>query len=204
MKAPKNYRGGDLFVKRFSVKEDNEIVDLYLNRNENAILETENKYKSFIFSICNGILRQKQDSEECVNTVYQKLWESIPPEQPDDLKAFIARIARTTAIDFFRSNNRLKRSAGVIDSLDDFADFLADDYSIEEEIYANDLAIFLNDFLRSLSETERICFVKRYYFNCSYREIEKQTHIPKSTIYLTLEKVKKKLKEELSKEGYLS
>ena len=191
-------------MKRFSAKEDNEIVDLYLNRDENAIIETENKYNSFIFSICNGILRQKQDSEECVNTCYMKIWESIPPEKPSDLKAFIAHIARTTAIDRFRSNNRLKRGAAVIDPLDDYADFLASDYSIEEEIAADDLASFLNDFIGRLPETERICFVKRYYFNCSYREIEKQTHIPRSTVYLTLEKVKKKLKEELSKEGYLS
>lgn len=193
-----------MFVKRFSVKEDNEIVDLYLNRDENAVTETENKYKNFIFSVCNGILRQKQDSEECVNTVYQKIWESIPPERPDDLKAFIARIARTTAIDCFRSNNRQKRNAGVIDSLDDYADFLAADYSVEDEIDANDLANLLNGFLKGLTDRDRVCFVKRYYFNCSYREIEKQTHIPRSTVYTILEKVKKELKEKLSKEGYLS
>ena len=188
-------------MKRSTIK-DCEIVDLYFKRDESAVSETEKKYKSFIYSICNGILRQKQDSEECVNTVYFKIWESIPPEKPDDFKAFIARIARTTATDRFRSNNRLKR-AGVVDSLDDYADFLADDYSIEEEIDANALASLINGFIKGLPETERICFVKRYYFNCSFREIEKQTHIPKSTVYLTLEKVKKELKEKLSKEGYL-
>ncbi len=191
-------------MKQFSAKEDTEIVDLYLCRDENAIIETEKKYKHFIFSVCNGILRQKQDSEECVNTVYLKIWNSIPPEKPRDLRTYIARIARTTAIDRFRSNTRLKRCTGVTDSLDDYADFLTSDYSIEEEIDTNALVNFLNAFLSTLPETERVCFVKRFYFNCSYREIEKQTHIPKSTVYLTLERVKNELKKRLSEEGFLS
>ena len=191
-------------MKRSSTMEDNDIVSLYFNRDEKAILETEKKYKNFIFSICNGILRQEQDTDECVNVCYMKIWKSIPPAKPRDLKAFIARIARTTAMDRYRSNNRQKRGASAIDSLDDYAEFLADDYSVEDEIGANELADFLNDFLRKLPEKSRICFVKRYYFNCSYREIEKQTHIPKSTVCLILENVKKELKEKISKEGYLS
>ena len=65
------------------------------------------------------------------------------------------------------------------------------------------LAYFLNGFLSGLQEKERVCFVKRYYFNSSVKEIEKQTHIPRSSVYMILEKVKKELKEDLMKEGYL-
>lgn len=190
-------------MKHFSKTDDNNIVVLYLNRDEKAIRETENKYKAFIFSICNGILRQTQDSEECVNTVYKKLWDSIPPEKPKDFKAFIARLARTTAIDYFRTNNRKKRNAGIVDSLDDYADFLASDYSVTDEIYANELAAFLNKFLQRLPKRERVCFVKRYYFNCTVDEIVKQTHIPRSTVYMVLDKIKKEIKEKLLEEGYL-
>ena len=190
-------------MKRFSKKEDNEIIKLYFNRDENAVIETERKYNSFIFSVCFGILQQEQDSEECVNSVYQKMWESIPPERPDDLKAYVARIARTTAIDRYRSNNRIKRAAGVIDSLDDYAESLASDYNIEDEINANDLANTINRFLSGLPERNRVCFVKRYYFNNSFDEIVKQTHMPRSTVHMILERVKKELKEYLSKEGYV-
>ena len=124
-------------MKRSSTMEDNDIVSLYFNRDEKAILETEKKYKNFIFSICNGILRQEQDTDECVNVCYMKIWKSIPPAKPRDLKAFIARIARTTAMDRYRSNNRQKRGASAIDTLDDYAEFLemASDRLKEDETY---------------------------------------------------------------------
>ena len=183
--------------------DDNDIVAMYFERNEDAIRETESKYEPRIFSICNNILRQRQDSEECVNTVYKKLWDSIPPERPGNFKAFIARIARNAATDLFRANGREKRNSGVVDSLDDYADFLEDDYSVEDEVCVNELAKLLNGFIKRLPERERACFMKRYYFNCKVDEIVKQTHIPKRTVYAILEKVKNELKDELSKEGYL-
>ena len=199
-----NNKGGGLFVKYGSKTDDSDIVDLFFNRDERAIDETAKKYETFIFSVCNGILRQRNDSEECVNAVYEKLWKAIPPKQPNDLKAFIACLSRTTAIDRLRTNNRSKRGANIVDSLDDYADFLATDDSVIDEIYANEFAVFLNDFLKRLPERERVCFVKRYYFNSTVDEIVKQTHIPRSTIYMILDDVKKELKEQLLKGGFLS
>ena len=184
------------------IKEDIEIVELFLQKDENAISETAKKYAKFIFSICNGILHQRQDTEECVNTVYQKLWESVPKSKPNDLKSYIATVARRAAIDCYRTRNRTKRNVFLV-SLDDYADLLVDDRSVEGEINPDDLAYFLNVFLSGLQEKERVCFVKRYYFNSSVKEIEKQTHIPRSSVYMILEKVKKELKEDLMKEGYL-
>ncbi len=191
-------------MKRFTDMDDNEIICLYFNRDEKAVTETENKYGAFIFYVCFGILRQRQDSEECVNTVYKKLWDCIPPEKPDDLKAFIARLARTTAIDQKRTDGRYKRGKGLTDALDDYADILSDGDSVTDEVFANELAAILNEFLRSLPEKERVCFVQRYYFNRTVPEIVRQTHIPRSTVYMILEKVKTELYEKLSKEGYLS
>lgn len=183
--------------------DDKGIIAMFHKRNEEAIRETEKKYKAFIFSICDGILHQKQDSEECVNTVYKKLWDTIPPECPDDLKAYIARLSRTTATDVLRTNGRYKRGAGMVDPLDDYADFLVSDHSVIDEVCANELAKLLNGFLKDLPDKERVCFVKRYYFGCPVEEIVKQTRIPRSTVYMMLEKVKNELKTKLSEEGYL-
>lgn len=185
-------------------RPDGEIIAMFENRNEEAIRATENKYKAFIFSVCDGILRQKQDSEECVNTVYKKLWDTIPPEHPDDLKAYIARLSRTTATDVLRTNGRYKRGAGIVDPLDDYADLLVSDRSVIDEVCANELSKLLDGFLGALPEKERVCFVKRYYFGCSVGEIVKQTKIPRTTVYAILEKVKNGLKAKLSEEGYIS
>ena len=191
-------------MKLFFKADDSEIIAMFQNRDEKAITATEKKYGSFIYSVCDRILHQKQDSEECVNTVYKKLWDTIPPEKPNDLKAYIARLARTTATDMFRTNNRYKRGAGTVDPLDDYADILTSDYSVIDEVCANELSDLLNGFLTTLSGKDRVCFVKRYYFGCSVDEIVKQTKIPRSTVYMILEKVKNELKTKLSEEGYIS
>ena len=190
-------------MRRFQETDDAVIVELYHQRDESAITATMKKYSSFIFSVCNCILRQKQDSEECVNTVYKKLWDSIPPAYPSDLKAYVARIARTTAIDRKRENIRAKRNIEVTDSLNDFADILTSDDSVEDAVLANELAGFLNGFLKKLPERDRVCFVNRYYFNHTVDEIVKQTRIPRSTVYTILERVKNELITQLTKEGLL-
>jgi len=190
-------------MSRSAKAEDGKIIALYFERDESAIAETVKKYEAFIFSVCNGILDQKQDSEECVNTVYKKLWDTIPPEKPDDLKAYIARLSRTAAIDTLRTNRRAKRNAGITDPLDDYADFLTDNYSVTDEVLSKELSGILNGFLKSLPERERVCFVRRYYLGNSVEDIVKQTRISRSTVYTILDEVKKKLKTILSKEGYL-
>ena len=47
--------------------EDSIIVELYLQKNENAIKETDSKYGAYCFTIADNILHNKEDSEECVN-----------------------------------------------------------------------------------------------------------------------------------------
>jgi len=183
--------------------DDEKIVELYLNRDEKAIRETEKKYASFIFAICDGILHRKSDSEECVNSVFLKLWNTIPPQNPKNLKAYVARLARTTATDRYRFEKREKRNVGVVDSLDDYSDFFASEDAAFDDLAATELKNLLNSFLNELSERDRICFLKRYYFCCTVGEIVKQMRISKSTVYLILDDVKKRLKEKMLKEGFL-
>ena len=45
--------------------EDQKIIDLYINREERAIHETDKKYGRLCTSISMGILNDIRDSEEC-------------------------------------------------------------------------------------------------------------------------------------------
>ncbi|MFR3323589.1 MAG: hypothetical protein ACLTR8_03210 [Oscillospiraceae bacterium] len=47
--------------------DDNEIVDLYWKRNEQAIKETNEKYGAYCLKISLNILADMSDSEENVN-----------------------------------------------------------------------------------------------------------------------------------------
>ena len=49
--------------------EDIHIINLFLERSEDAIRQVEVKYEKFCFKIAWNILYNTEDSEECVNAV---------------------------------------------------------------------------------------------------------------------------------------
>ena len=78
--------------------EDSLIVDLYFERNEQAIAETQNKYGRLCTKIAAGILKRYEDAEEAVSSSYMKLWNAIPPKRPESLCGYLCRIVRNTAL----------------------------------------------------------------------------------------------------------
>ena len=119
---------------------DSQIVDLFLSRDKKAIEAVETKYKSLINSVSFGILSDKRDREECDNSVLVKLWQTIPPENPVSLKAYVIRLTRFAALDMFRAEHRKKRiSSDMTEALDDLSDFLHNDYSVEDELIRKEL-----------------------------------------------------------------
>ena len=91
--------------------EDERIVQLYWERNEDAIRETERKYGKYCFAVAYNILHSREDSEECVNDTWNGAWHAIPPERPGKLRCFLARITRNLAIDRYRHDNAQKQPA---------------------------------------------------------------------------------------------
>ena len=69
--------------------DDARIVELYWERNENAISETANKYGSYLNSISYNILVNSEDAQECVNDTYHDAWNSMPPHRPSILSTFL-------------------------------------------------------------------------------------------------------------------
>ena len=59
--------------------DDAQIINLYFARNENAIVETKNKYQNMCYIVAYNILYSREDSEECVNDTWLFTWNSIPP-----------------------------------------------------------------------------------------------------------------------------
>lgn len=78
--------------------DDEKIIDLYWQRSENAIELTAEKYGQYAQSIAYRILGNKEDSDECVNDAYIKTWNSIPPQRPSSLAAFLGAITRNLSL----------------------------------------------------------------------------------------------------------
>ena len=85
--------------------EDEKIIDLFWARSENAISETDKKYRNRCLYIANSILNDIQDSEECLNDTYLTAWNLMPPNKPSHLSSFLGKITRRISIDKWRKQN---------------------------------------------------------------------------------------------------
>ena len=180
---------------------DEEIIQLYLDRNENAIKETDIKYRDYLISIANNIVHDLRDSEECLNDTYLKTWNSIPPTIPASLIAFLVTIIRRTAVNCYKKNNRQKRvSSELTISLSDVEDFISDSHYERNE---EDLGKIFSEFVSSLSKRKMYIFMSRYYLSRSIKDIAELLDCSESTINKEINAIKKELKEILEKDGYL-
>ena len=181
--------------------EDKLIVELYWQRDESAISESERKYGRYCFSIANGILRNDEDSEECVNDTFLGAWNAMPPHKPEILATFLGKITRRLSLKKWRGKTADKRGGGNTQlSLDELEDCIPSGQSIDEKIEATELTEILNDFLKTLSTDERRVFVRRYWFFDSISEISSKYGFGESKVKMMLKRTRDKLLLRLQKE----
>ena len=184
--------------------EDCKIIRLYLERSENAITETDKKYRKYCYSISYNILYDKEDSEETVNDTYLGAWNSIPPHVPDILQTFLGRITRNISFKKVRSRSAQKRGSGEFFLvLDEMSELIPSGHDTENDVEAKELTQIINTFLKSLPDTERKVFVCRYWYFDSIAEISKQFGFSESKVKSMLFRTRKKLLFKLETEDYL-
>ena len=184
--------------------EDEKIIGLYFERNESAITETAEKYGNYLYKIAYNILSDNEDSEESVNDTYFGVWNAIPPEKPKVFSAFLSRITRYISLNKFRSKNADKRGKGeTMVAFEEIEECVPSKNSVISEIETKELAKIISDFLKKLPETERIIFIRRYYFFDSVADICEKFGFSKSKTSSLLHRTRKKILSHLEKEGVL-
>lgn len=183
--------------------EDHEIVDLYFARNESAIAETEIKYGRYCYSIANRILENAGDAEEIVNDTYLKAWNTIPPNRPDSLRAYVGMICSRLSLNRYDMRKAEKRGgAQTALVLEELAECVSDPASEADPGDAMALRDALNRFLASLSAKTRKIFVRRYWYMSPVSEIARDFSMKESTVTVLMLRTRKKLKQFLQKEGF--
>lgn len=183
---------------------DEEIVELYWRRNEQAIRETDIKYKTFLLSVANNIVKDMRDSEECLNDTYIGAWNAMPPARPVLLKSFLTTIMRRVAINRFHANHRQKRiTSEYAVSLSELEDFITNNESTETELEAKELAKAISNYVRSLSDRQMYIFVSRYYIADPISKISGELGCSVSTVKREITAIKNGLKKHLESEGYV-
>ena len=183
--------------------EDRQIVTLYWNRKENAIVETAAKYGRYLNSISYNILADSEDAKECVNDTYHDAWNTIPPHRPSNLSTFLGKITRRISIDRWRKKRADKRGGGEIAlALDELEECLAGGNDVEKEFDRKETVKLINKFLKSLPETERTVFIRRYWYLDSISSICDRFDFSQSKVASMLHRTRLKLKDVLEKEGF--
>ena len=182
--------------------QDYEIVDLYWNRSEIAIKETDLKYGRYCKRIAINILSNNQDAEECVNDAYLGAWNAIPPQRPFSLLSFLGRIIRNIALDRYDYNNAKKRNNKfdvLLSELDECLSQSSD--NVENKYEEGEVAKLISDFLLSINSVSRNVFLHRYWYTDSISDIANNYGMSESKVKSILFRVRKKLKKYLEKEG---
>ena len=181
--------------------EDREIVQLYWDRDERASEESERKYGGLCRSVALRVLESMEDSEECVSDTWLRSWNVIPPQRPNLLGAFLARITRNLALDRWRASHAAKRLGGETAlALEELGDCVSGE-SLENEVDRRELARVLNAFLRSLPEGDRNLFLRRYWSVETLESLAKQEGMSVSALHRKLRRLRSALADYLKKEG---
>lgn len=183
--------------------EDKEIIDLLFARNENGLLQTEEKYGRMYCNILRQALSDESDVEECANDVLMGLWNSIPPQYPNHFPSYICRLARHIGITRYRYNNRQKRALGCSVLLSELEHCIPAPDQYEATENARTLYAVMEQFLRGLDEQTQVLFIRRYYYMETVKELAQRFGVTENFVSVRLHRARKTLKELLRKEGMM-
>lgn len=180
--------------------DDLRIIELYFERDEQAIKETDVKYGKLCHSIAYNILKNHEDSDECVNDTYVGVWNAIPPTRPNNFMSFVCKIARNLSLKRLEFMKRGKRSADVLLSLNELETILPDE-RYAPDVGDEEVGKLISTFLRSQKEDVRKVFIRKYYFFDSIGDIAERYGFTESKVKNMLFYTRNKLKDYLIKEG---
>ena len=177
--------------------EDEKIIDLFFQRSEEALEQLGQKYGGACHRLAYNILGDRRDSEECVNDAYLGVWNTIPPQRPQPLFPYVAKVVRNQSLKRYHHNTAAKRNSHYDVAMEEIEDCLSSAASVEDEITAAELAEAVNSFLASLGEADRVLFLRRYWFSDPYAQIAERLGITEKNVSVRLTRLRSRLRDYL-------
>ncbi len=182
--------------------KDQDILELFFARDGAALTETAAKYGQSLLRLSENITQNKLDAEECVNDTYLTAWESIPPERPIHLFAWLAKVTRNNACKRLQAKTRQKRGGETVELTDELAACLPAEGDMLSELENLRLGRVLDGFVRGLDDDAQYVFMRRYFFSEPIGQIARMTGFSESKIKSMLLRIRRKLKQRLDEEGF--
>ena len=181
--------------------EDLQIIDLYWQRDEQAIRETDGKYGALCHRIAMNILSSFQDSEECVSDTYGRCWDTMPPQRPFSLRAYVGRIVRNLSISRYRAAHAQKRFAGAEVLLSELEDCVPMPDNVQRTVESGELGGLISDWLETLTAEERALFLRRYWSGDSVQELARELGVRPNALTKRLLRLRGQLRKCLEERG---
>lgn len=184
---------------------DNEIIELYFARSDRALIETSEKYSNYCTSIARNILQNQEDVDECFNDMLLNTQNSIPPNRPETLKAYLGKIIRNLALNKYAHDHAQKRCNGNTEEIiDEIADFLSgkQDLQPEQAMNTKELIACINAFLQTQKKENRMIFVRRYQYMNDIKSIALIYGFTESKVKMSLQRMRIRLMMYLKEEGF--
>lgn len=176
---------------------DDEIIELLFLREEEGILRMQQEYGARLLRLAGTILPE-EDAKECVNDTYLSVWNSVPPNRPQNFFAYMVKICRNLAFNRLEWNKAKKRNAVVVELSEELADAVPDG---RNEIEKEELGRLLGSFLKTLEPEKKQLFVKRYWYGSSIKELAWEYGHSENQVKSSLFRIRKKLRRYLEQEG---
>ena len=184
--------------------DDKRILLMLNQRNELALKETEHLYGARCQAAARDILRSEADADECWNDALLQIWNSIPPAAPEDYFAYLLKTVRNIALNRLRYRMTGKRGSGESPlQLDELAQMLSANDSVEAEFDKKELLAAIKRFLQTLPQKQQALFIRRYWLMADYSDLARDFHMTVNHVKVTLSRLRKKLHDYLGKEGLL-
>ena len=181
---------------------DEQIIELYFERNEAAITKSKEKYGAYCLKIAMNILNDTLDSEECLNDTWFSAWRSIPPKRPSNLAAYLGKITRNLSINCYKMKHADRRIANQFTlSLDELSECVSVGDDVESDEQAGAIGASISQFLHTQNEFDRRVFVCRYFYCDSIAEIADRFQVSESRVKSLLFRLRAKLKIHMEQEG---
>lgn len=181
--------------------DDGAIIELYWARNEAAIRETDLKYGRFCHSLAMNILVQWEDAEECVSDTYRKAWESIPPERPQALRAWLGRVVRNFSINRWHYHRARKRYQAIDDLLSELSDCIPEPQTTEGILENRELSRCIDSWLEALPGQDRVYFVRRYWYGEALQKLAAACGSSPNRLAGRMYRLRKSLRAYLTEKG---
>ena len=179
---------------------DSQIVAMLFARSEDALTEVSQKYSHLYRQILRSILSDAGEAEECEDDILLAVWNSIPPNRPDSLCAYIAKLARRIGIDKLRYKTRKKRDTGYFTSLSELEECLPDE-STEDAERSREIQGILEAFIESLAPDVQVLFIRRYVFFESVSSLAERFALSENHVSVKLYRARAALRKKLREEG---